>query len=99
MFKKQPPSQPATPQVALCLDNIEAFLDATRGQLTIGEIPPIPRAALAAEGKKMRAALIGRDGESVVELLQRLDTALDRYSQNGVAVDEVSPEILGRRKR
>jgi hypothetical protein len=36
------------------LDNIQAFLDNTRGQITIGEIPPIRLAALAAQGKKAR---------------------------------------------
>jgi hypothetical protein len=42
-------------------DNIQSFLDASRGQITIGEIPPIRSAALAAEGKKVRVALARRD--------------------------------------
>ena len=41
--------------------NIQAFLDNSRGQITIGEIPPIRRATLAAEGKKVRVALVCRD--------------------------------------
>jgi len=55
------------------LNNIQSFLDNTRGQITIGEIPPIRRAALAAQGKKARVALVARDSETVAELLQRLD--------------------------
>jgi len=34
--------------------HIQAFLDGSRGQITIGEIPPIRRATLAADGKKVR---------------------------------------------
>jgi hypothetical protein len=37
---------------------VRAFFDTTRGQITIGEIPPIRRAALAAVGKKARVALL-----------------------------------------
>ncbi len=32
-------------------EHIQSFFDTTRGQITIGEIPPIRRAALAAVGK------------------------------------------------
>lgn len=80
------------------LDNIQAFLDGTRGQITIGEIPPIPRAALAAEGKKVRAALVGREDETVLDLLLRLDAALDDYCVKNVVVDEVLPEIKRRQQ-
>lgn len=39
---------------------MQAFLDETRGQITIGEIPPIERAALAAVGKRVHVALLSR---------------------------------------
>jgi hypothetical protein len=61
------------------LHNIQSFLDDTRGQITIGEIPPIRRAALAAEGKKARVAPVCRDDETVAQLLERLDIALGRW--------------------
>jgi hypothetical protein len=51
----------STPTVA-AFNHIQAFLDDTRGQITIGEIPPIRRAVLAAEGKNARVALVCRDG-------------------------------------
>ena len=51
-------------------ENIQSFLDDSRGQITIGEIPPIRSAALAAEGKKVRVALVRRDKETVSELLR-----------------------------
>jgi hypothetical protein len=81
------------------LDNIQVFLDDTRGQITIGEIPPIRRAALAAEGKKARVALVCRDGETVSELLQRLDASLGKAMAENTVVNEVLPEIKRRRSR
>jgi enterochelin esterase-like enzyme len=89
----KPPSRIAA------LENIQAFLDDTRGQITIGEIPPIRRAALAAEGKTARVALVCRDDETVSELLQRLDTALGKTMADDTVVDEVLPEIKRRRSR
>ena len=77
--------------------NIQAFLDKSRGQITIGQIPPIRRATMAAEGKKVRVALVCRDNETVAELLQRLDTSLGKALAENTVVDEVLPEIKRRR--
>ena len=78
-------------------DYIQSFLDKTRGQLTIGEIPPIRRAALAAVGKKVRVALICGEQETASELLRRLDTALGKALTENTVIDEVLPEIQRRR--
>lgn len=78
--------------------HIQAFLDNSRGQITIGEIPPIRRATLAAEGKKVRVALVCRDNETVADLLQRLDASLGKALADNTVVDEVLPEIKRRRK-
>ena len=86
------------PPPVLHLDSIQAFLDGTQGQITLGRIPPIPYAALAAEGKTMRAALVGREDESIVDLLIRLNAALNTFITTGVLVDEVTPEIQRRRQ-
>jgi hypothetical protein len=83
---------------AASLKNIQAFLDNSRGQITIGEIPPIRRATLAAEGKKVRVALVCRDNETVADLLQRLDDSLGKALAENTVVDEVLPEIKRRRK-
>ncbi len=82
---------------ALTLEHIQAFLDDTRGQITIGEIPPIRRAALAAVGKKARVALVGRDQESLLDLLKRLDVSLGQAMADNTVIDEVLPEIKRRR--
>jgi hypothetical protein len=79
------------------LGNIQSFLDNTRGQITIGEIPPIRRAALAAQGKKARVALVSQEGETIAQLLQRLDTALGKAMAEDTVIDEVLPEIKRRR--
>jgi enterochelin esterase-like enzyme len=81
------------------LDNIQAFLDNTRGQITIGEIPPIRRAALAAQGKTARVALVAQDAETIAQLLQRLDTALGKAMAEDTVIDEVLPEIKRRRTK
>lgn len=85
------------PPRTTALGNIQSFLDETRGQITIGEIPPIRRAALAAQGKKARVALVCRDDETIVQLLERLDTALGKAMADNTVVDEVLPEIKRRR--
>jgi hypothetical protein len=79
------------------LSHIQSFLDNTRGQITIGEIPPIRRAVLAAVGKKARVALLAGDGETVAQLLERLDAALGRAMAEDSVIDEVLPEIKRRR--
>jgi hypothetical protein len=79
------------------LRHIQAFLDNSRGQITIGEIPPIRRATLAAVGKKVRVALVCRDNETVADLLQRLDVSLGKALAENTVVDEVLPEIKRRR--
>jgi hypothetical protein len=79
--------------------HMQAFLDQTRGQITIGEIPPIERAALAAVGKRVHVALLNREGETMGQLLERLDTALGKVMADGSVIDEVLPEIKRRRSR
>lgn len=79
--------------------NMQAFLDQTRGQITIGEIPPIERAALAAVGKRVRVALLSPDGETMGQLLERLDAALGKVMADDSVIDEVLPEIKRRRSR
>lgn len=78
-------------------EHIQAFFDTTRGQITIGEIPPIRRAALAAVGKNARVALVCGETESVADLLHRLNAALGKAAAQNMVIDEVLPEIKRRR--
>jgi len=52
---------------------------------------------LAAEGKKVRVALVCRANETVADLLQRLDESLGKALAENTVVDEVLPEIKRRR--
>jgi hypothetical protein len=90
-------SKPSEKTAGDRFEHIQAFFDTTRGQLTIGEIPPIRRAALAAVGKKVRVALVCGESESVSELLQRLNAALGKAAAENIVINEVLPEIKRRR--
>ena len=96
---KQQPEFMSKPARTAAFENIQRFLDGSRGQITIGEIPPIRRAALAAEGKKVRVALVCRESESATALLERLDAELGKAMAAGAVLDEVLPEIKRRRTR
>ncbi len=90
-------SKPLAESEDQSFEHIQAFFDTTRGQLTIGEIPPIRRAALAAVGKKVRVALVCRENERVTDLLHRLNAALGKAAKENIVIDEVLPEIKRRR--
>ena len=90
-------SKPPVTAAGEAFEHIQAFFDTTHGQLTIGEIPPIRRAALAAVGKKVRVALVCGEKEGVSDLLHRLNTALGNAAKENIVIDEVLPEIKRRR--
>jgi hypothetical protein len=91
------PSSQAVTAAGGSFEHIQAFFDTTRGQITIGEIPPIRRAALAAVGKNARVALVCGETESIADLLHRLNAALGKAAAENIVIDEVLPEIKRRR--
>ena len=91
------PSSKSVAATGSAFEHIQTFFDTTRGQITIGEIPPIRRAALAAVGKKARVALVCGETESVADLLHRLNAALGKAAAENIVIDEVLPEIKRRR--
>jgi hypothetical protein len=100
-WRPKPAVNKASPKSAVAtiggFEHIQAFFDTTRGQITIGEIPPIRRAALAAVGKKVRVALVCAETEGVADLMIRLNTALGKAAAENIVIDEVLPEIKRRR--
>jgi hypothetical protein len=60
------------------------------GLYAIGQIYPIPCAAVASDAHAMYAALLRRDGETLVNLLQRLDMALDKALTQDIFTDEIN---------
>jgi hypothetical protein len=75
---------PATPW-----PNIEELID-NGGNVSIGDIPPVPCAAVAADESIMLAALLRREGESLIELLGRLDDAIGKAFDEEFYTDEIN---------
>ena len=80
-------ASPKAPSNALA--NIEFLIDGN-GDITIGRIGPIPCVATAADAEQRLAMLQRRPGESLVELLQRLDAAIEDAYENSIFIDEVN---------
>jgi len=76
-------SSPKAPSSALA--NIEFLIDGN-GDITV----PVRCVATAADEDQCLAMLVRRPGESLVELLQRLDAAIEDAYENGVFIDEVN---------
>ena len=80
-------ASPKAPSSALA--NIEFLIDGN-GDITIGRVGRIPCVATAADEEQCLAMLQRRPGESLVELLQRLDAAIEDAYENSVYIDEVN---------
>jgi hypothetical protein len=92
--KRQPaPKSPAsTPW-----PTIEAFLDAEEGDISLGAIgynPSLGYTAVASDEHNMLVALIRRHGESLHQLLDRLEQALGPALEDQVFVDEINGPSL-----
>ncbi len=70
--------------------NIDWLLSA-HGAITLSEIPPVGCVAAAADNNICYAMLPRRDGETVLELLHRLDKAIATASETNTTIDEVNP--------
>jgi hypothetical protein len=71
------------------LPNIQALID-NGGNVSIGQIPPIRCAAVAADESNMLAALLRRDDENLVDLLNRLDGAVGKALDQDIFTDEIN---------
>ena len=71
--------------------NIE-WLIANHGSITIGEIgADVGCVAAAADPHLCYAMLARREGESLIDLLRRLDRAIADAAENSITVDEINP--------
>jgi len=71
-------------------ENIEALIDGN-GDITVGSIGPIRCAATAADHDRCLAMLQRRPGESLLDLLRRLDAAIDSAYNEDAYIDEINP--------
>ena len=72
------------------LENIESLINGD-GEITIGSIASVPCAATASDPHQCLAMLVRRRGESLLDLLQRLDTAIASAYNEERFIDEINP--------
>jgi len=78
------------------LPHIEQLID-DGGQITVGELAPIECAAIANDGHNSLAMLRRRPGETLPQLLERLDLAVALAYVEDVFTDEINAPASRRR--
>ena len=71
------------------LPNIDALVDG-EGQITLGALYPIRCVAIANDGHNSLAMLVRREGETLAQLLIRLDAAIALAYDEDKFTDEVN---------
>ena len=71
------------------LPNIEFLIDGN-GEITLGEVGPVACAATACTENQALALLVRRDGETLQQLLVRLETALGKAYEEEIFIDEIN---------
>jgi hypothetical protein len=79
------------------LPAIEEYVSDLKGQISVGAIGPIACAAVASDPHGMPVALVRQPGESVKELLERLDRHLRVALDHDEYTDEINPPLPSRR--
>lgn len=73
----------------LSLPHIAEFID--YGEITLGQMYPVGCVAVAADEHNSLAMLVRRDGETLAQLLIRLDRALAKAIDEDIFTDEINP--------
>lgn len=71
------------------LPNIQALVTGG-GDITLGQVGPIECAATAADDHHCLAMLVKQDDETLGQLLERLDAAIDHALEEGEITDEIN---------
>ena len=87
--RPKPIVHPRTRSLDHTLPSIEELMK--YGQITLGNVRPVGCLAVAHDGRQTVAMLLRREGETVAELLTRLDLAIAKARSDGIRVDEVNP--------
>ena len=72
------------------LENVD-WLISNGGEISLGPVGPVECAAVATDESNCLAMLERRDGESLHQLLVRLDAAIARAWDEGEFTDEINP--------
>ncbi len=101
-LKRSSPSRP--PAASTSWPTIEAFFESGEGDISIGALnyaPSLRYTAVASDEHNMLVALVRRPGETLKQLLDRLESALGPAIEDQVFVDEInapSPPPKSRRR-
>ena len=71
------------------LPNIESLIDGG-DDVTIGRVGPIACAATAANEHHSLAMLVRREGETLEQLLMRLEAAIEKALEEEIFIDEIN---------
>ena len=71
------------------LATLQHYID-SGGQISVGRVSPIPCAAIANDEHAMHVALLRRQGESLLQLIERLDRTLADCLESENTVDEIN---------
>jgi hypothetical protein len=61
------------------------------GQITLANVRPMGCVAVAHDGRQTVSMLLRREGETVTQLLTRLNLAIGKALNEGIRTDEVNP--------
>ena len=75
--------------VPLSLPNIADLI--SDGEITVGVLRPVGCVATASDGHNCLAMLVRRRGETLAQLLTRLDQAIDKAFTEDIYTDEINP--------
>jgi hypothetical protein len=82
----------------LYLPNIAELIEV--GQITVGVVRPVwSIAATAHDGHNTLAMLVRRKGETLAELLTRLDLAIAKAQTEGIFTDEINTPSINSKNR
>ncbi len=76
--------------VSLSLPNIADLI--SDGEITVGVLRPVGCVATASDGHNCLAMLVRRRGETLAQLLTRLDQAIDKALTEDIYTDEINPQ-------
>jgi hypothetical protein len=79
------------------LKNIAELIN-SGGQISVGQLPPVRCAAVANDEDNCLAMLQRQPGESLRDLLMRLDAAIATAWSEGRFIDEINPPIHASRR-
>jgi hypothetical protein len=74
--------------VSLSLPNIADLI--TYGEITLGVLDPVGCIAVATDGHNSLAMLVRHEGETLAQLLARLDQAIDKALTEDIYTDEIN---------